>query len=35
MKKIFISGSMSIKTLPLKVEKSLDLLISKKYKLLV
>ena len=35
MKKIFISGSMSIKTLPLKVEKSLDLLISKKYKILV
>jgi len=35
MKKIFISGSMSIKKLPLKVEKSLDLLISKKYKILV
>lgn len=35
MKKIFISWSMSIKRLPLKIEKTLDLLIEKKYKILV
>jgi hypothetical protein len=35
MKKIFISGSMGMKKLPLKVEKSLDILISKNYKILV
>lgn len=35
MKKIFISWSMSIKKLPPKIEKTLDLLIEKKYKVLV
>lgn len=35
MKKIFISWSMSIKKLPPKIEKTLDLLIEKKYKILV
>lgn len=35
MKKIFISGSMGMKKLPLRVEKALDLIISKKYKILV
>jgi len=35
MRKIFISWSMSIKRLPLKIERTLDLLIEKKYKILV
>ncbi len=35
MKKIFISGSISIKTLPIKVMATLDKLISKQYEILV